>query len=129
MIKVTPDSPHIFTSNILSGSVSIMESFSIEGVRATRFSPGANDWRATSLVVGAPNEEYEGFDLSTDWRELWTASPRGPVAAVDTTTKKLVQVLDAKASGANRVKFTPDGKHVLVSSLSPSLLIDAAGRH
>jgi hypothetical protein len=59
MIKVTPDSTRIFTSNILSGSVSIMESFSIEGVRATRFSPGANDWRVTSLLVGAPSEEYE----------------------------------------------------------------------
>jgi YVTN family beta-propeller protein len=30
----------------------------------------------------------------------------------------VLQVLDAKVLGANRVKFTPDGKYVLVSSLA-----------
>jgi hypothetical protein len=45
--------------------------------------------------------------VSPDWRELWTASPRRNVAVVDTATKKLVQVLDAKVIGANRVKFIP----------------------
>lgn len=118
MIKVTPDGSRIFTSNILSGSVSVLESFTQEGMKATRFSPGANDWRVTSLTVGEPNEEYEGFDVSPDWNELWTASPRGNVAVVDTATKKVLQVLDAKVIGANRVKFTPDGKYVLVSSLA-----------
>ncbi len=118
MIKVTPDGTRIFTSNILSGSVSLLENFTQEGMKATRFAPGANDWRITSLVVGEPNEEYEGFDVSPDWKELWTASPRGNVAVVDTASKKLLQVLDAKVAGANRVKFTPDGKYVLVSSLA-----------
>lgn len=89
MIKVTPDGTRIFTSNILSGSVSLMENFTQEGMKATRFSPGANDWRVTSLVVGEPTEEYEGFDVSPDWKELWTASPRGNVAVEDTASKKL----------------------------------------
>jgi DNA-binding beta-propeller fold protein YncE len=133
MIKVTPDGSRIFTSNILSGSVTVLESITQEGMRATRFSPGANDWRATSLVVGEPNEEYEGFDVSPDWKELWTASPRGNVAVVDTASKKLLQVLDAKVIGANRVKFTPDGKFVLVSSLANQtggnvVVFDAASR-
>jgi len=133
MIKVTPDGTRIFTSNILSGSVSLMENFTQEGMKATRFSPGANDWRVTSLVVGEPTEEYEGFDVSPDWKELWTASPRGNVAVVDTASKKLLQVLDAKVIGANRVKFTPDGKYVLVSSLANQtggniVVFDAATR-
>lgn len=133
MIKVTPDGSRIFTSNILSGSVTVLESFTQQGMRATRFSPGVNDWRATSLVVGEPNEEYEGFDVSPDWKELWTASPRGNVAVVDTASKKLLQVLDAKVIGANRVKFTPDGKFVLVSSLANQtggnvVVFDAASR-
>jgi YVTN family beta-propeller protein len=118
MIKVTPDGTRIFTSNVLSGSVTLMERFTQEGRKATRFSPGATDWRVTSVLVGEPADEYEGFDVSPDWKELWTASPRGNVAVVDTATKKVLQVLDAKVLGANRVKFTPDGKYVLVSSLA-----------
>ena len=133
MIKATPDGSRIFTSNILSGSVTMMESFTQVGMKATRFSPGANDWRVTSLTVGDPNEEYEGFDVSPDWKELWTASPRGNVAVVDTASNKLLQVLDAKVVGANRVKFTPDGRYVLVSSLAGQaggniVVFDAATR-
>ena len=133
MIKVTPDGTRIFTSNVLSGSVTVMESFTQEGMFATRFSPGANDWRVTPVAVGGPGDEYEGFDVSPDWKELWAASPRGNVAVVDTAAKKLVTVLDARVNGANRVKFTPDGRYVLISSLASQAggniaVFDAAAR-
>jgi DNA-binding beta-propeller fold protein YncE len=49
---------------------------------------------------------------------LWTASPRGQLVVVDTVAKKVAATLDARVTGANRVKFTPDGKRVLVSLLS-----------
>ena len=133
MIKTTEDAGRIFTSNILSGSVTIMESFTQEGMRATRFSPGANDWRVTTVSIGDPSEEYEGFDVSPDFKELWAASPRGNVAIVDTVNKKLVATLRANVVGANRVRFTPDGKLVLISSMANNtggnvVVFDAATR-
>jgi DNA-binding beta-propeller fold protein YncE len=49
---------------------------------------------------------------------LWTAAADdGTIAIIDLTSRKLITTLDAKALGANRLKFTPDGKYVLVSSL------------
>lgn len=133
MIVVTKDARRIFTSNILSGSVDIMENVTQEGMRATRFAAGRNDWNVTSVVIGQPGEEYEGFDVSPDYRELWAASPRGNVAIVDTASKKVLHTLEAKVVGANRVKFTPDGRLVLISSLAGNaggniVVFDAASR-
>jgi DNA-binding beta-propeller fold protein YncE len=68
--------------------------------------------------VGEPSDDFEGFDVSPDGREIWTASPRGKIAIVDVQNKKLAAAFDAPVAGANRVKFTPDGKRVLVSLLS-----------
>jgi DNA-binding beta-propeller fold protein YncE len=88
------------------------------------------------VKVGEPTDDFEGFDVSPDGRELWTASPRGRIAIVDLSSKKLAQSLDLPVlMGANRVKFTPDGKRVLVSKLSRStegtghiIVFDAASR-
>ena len=54
----------------------------------------------------------------------------GTISVVDMAEKKPLQTLEANVKGANRLKFTPDGKLVFVSSLSsPDLAIfDAAGR-
>ena len=117
MVVVSPDLKRLFTVNVQSASASVME----RAVgRAGRFAPAADDdWTVTSTKVGDPADDFEGFDVSPDGRELWTASPRGKIAIVDTIGKKLLQALDVPAvSGANRVKFTPDGKHVLISRLS-----------
>jgi YVTN family beta-propeller protein len=49
---------------------------------------------------------------------LWTASADdGTIAVIDLGAKKLSSTIDGKAFGANRLKFTPDGKRVLISSL------------
>lgn len=139
-IKVTPDGTRIFTSNVLSGSVSVMEIVPLvyapqehSALSGTaRWSPGPSDWRVTSVVVGDPAEEYEGFDVSPDWKELWVASPHGNVAIIDTAAKKVLQVLDAKVMGANRVQFTPDGKYVLMTARADAMgnivVFDAATR-
>jgi DNA-binding beta-propeller fold protein YncE len=52
------------------------------------------------------------------------------VSIVDVATKKVTQTLSANVNGANRLKFTPDGKLVFVSTLGgPELtMIDAATR-
>ena len=116
MVVVAPDLRRLFTVNVQSATASIIE----RAVgRAGRFAPAVdNDWTITSVKVGESADDFEGFDVSPDGRELWTASPRGKIAIVDTANKQLVQTLDAGVTGANRVKFTPDGKFVLVSLLS-----------
>jgi YVTN family beta-propeller protein len=116
MVVVAPDLRKLFTVNVQSATASIIERAT---GRAGRFAPAANDdWTVASVKVGESAEDFEGFDVSPDGRELWTASPRGRIAIVDTEKKTLLQSLDAGVTGANRVKFTPDGKHVLVSRLS-----------
>jgi len=44
--------------------------------------------------------------------------------------KKVVQTLDLRANRSNRLKFTPDGKLVLISDLVSNglLIVDAASR-
>jgi YVTN family beta-propeller protein len=116
MVVVAPDLQRLFTVNVQSGSASVIER---AAGRAGRFAPAAdNDWTIASVKVGESADDFEGFDVSPDGRELWTVSPRGKIAIVDVERKTLKQSIDADISGANRVKFTLDGKHVLVSRLS-----------
>ena len=54
----------------------------------------------------------------------------GTISVIDYPAKKVVQTLAANVHGANRLKFTLDGKRVLVSTLgAPDLVVlDAATR-
>jgi YVTN family beta-propeller protein len=86
------------------------------------------DWNETVIPVGKGDE---GFDVSPDGRELWTANAQdGTLSIIDTGSKKVTNTLDAKVLGANRLKFSPDGKLVLISSLRDGDLViyDAASR-
>jgi DNA-binding beta-propeller fold protein YncE len=117
MVVISTDLKRIFTVNVQSATASVIE----RAVgRAGRFAPAANDdWTVASIKVGESADDFEGFDVSPDGRELWTASPRGRIAIVDTVDKRVAQAFDtASVTGANRVAFTPDGKRVLVSRLS-----------
>jgi WD40 repeat protein len=117
MVVASQDMKRLFTVNVQSATASVIE----RAVgRAGRFAPASDDdWTIASIKVGDPADDFEGFDVSPDGRELWTASPRGKIAIVDTVSKKLAQLIDAPGvSGANRLKFTHDGKRVLISRLS-----------
>jgi YVTN family beta-propeller protein len=86
------------------------------------------DWVETVVPVG---RGAEGFDVSPDEKELWAANAQdGTISILDLPGKKVVATLSADVRGANRLKFTPDGKHVLVSTLGGSDLtvLDAATR-
>ena len=125
MIYVAPDVRHIVTSNVLSGTVSLIDK---EMMRASGPSPARVDWNETVVRVGNGSE---GFDVSPDHKEIWVANAQdGTISVIDYPAKKVVQTLDANVHGANRLKFTLDGKHVLVSTLgAPDLVIlDAATR-
>jgi len=90
--------------------------------------PPAMDWNQTVIPVGKGSE---GFDVSPDGHELWTAAAQdGTISVVDIAGKKVAATLDAKVFGANRLKFTLDGKLVLITSLGSGNLVvyDAATR-
>jgi YVTN family beta-propeller protein len=86
------------------------------------------DWNETVVRVGNGSE---GFDVSPDHRELWVANAQdSTISVIDIAANKVVQTIQANVRGANRLKFTPDGKHVLVSTLGgPDLVVfDTATR-
>jgi YVTN family beta-propeller protein len=73
----------------------------------------------------------EGFDVSPDGRELWTANAQdGTLSVIDLASRRVVATLDPKVRSANRLKFTPDGKRVFISLLGGGDLViyDAASR-
>jgi YVTN family beta-propeller protein len=110
MIAVSNAVDHIFTSNVSSGTISIIER------TAAPAGGNATDWNETVVDTGRGTE---GFDISPDGRELWSAAADdGTISIIDLATKKRVQTFEANVKGANRLKFTTDGKLVFVSSLS-----------
>jgi DNA-binding beta-propeller fold protein YncE len=121
MIFVTPDGKKIYTTNVSSGTVSILVDTLIQpGKMAPPGAKPREEWTQTVIPVGRGSE---GFDVSPDGRELWTAaSEDGSIAIIDLETKKLTAKIDAKVTGANRLKFTPDGSKVFISSLQNGAL-------
>ena len=95
---------------------------------AAERSPHSPTGHETVIPVG---RGAEGFDVSPDGTEIWAANAQdGTISILDFTAKKVTQTLNANVQRANRLKFTPDGKLVFVSTLSgPDLIIfDAATR-
>ncbi|WP_263353962.1 beta-propeller fold lactonase family protein [Acidicapsa acidisoli] len=145
MIYVTADQKQIYTTNVASATVSILEKTARPpmapppppkmqhgpgaangGPGGPGLGPGMNgppqmDWTQTVIPVGKGDE---GFDVSPDGRELWTADAQdGTISIVDIPGKKVVATLPAKVFGANRLKFTTDGKLALISSLRDADLV------
>jgi YVTN family beta-propeller protein len=140
MIYVSDDEKQIITTNVSSGTVSIMDLTSVKmpapppapgmGVPAGGSgSPGSRtDWNETVIRVGNGSE---GFDVSPGRKEIWVANAQdGTISVIDLAAEKVIETLAANVHGANRLKFTPDGKRVLVSTLGgPDLVIlDATTR-
>ena len=110
MLVLSRDGNKIFTANIGSDSVSAIERH-----------PGSDQWKATVIRVG---KGPEGIDISPDGKEVWTAHSRdGGISIIDAQTNQVVQTFDIHTKRSNRVKFSPDGKLVLVSDLDAGELI------
>jgi YVTN family beta-propeller protein len=116
MIYVTDDGKNVYTTNVSSGTVSILTDSLIQPPGFAP--PGAKphlDWFQTVIPVGRGSE---GFDVSPDGRQLWTAAADdGTISIIDLASRKVAAKIDAGVVGANRLKFTPDGKRVLITSL------------
>ena len=119
MLTVSKDETKIFTANVNSDTISILD----------RDKNGdASGWIETPISVG---KGPEGFDVSPDGKELWAANSHdGTVSIIDLASRKVVQTLDLHTKRANRVKFSPDGKLVLISDLEAGdlVVLDTAAR-
>jgi len=116
MIYVTDDAKKIYTTNINSGTVSILVDTLIRpGPGAPATARPREDWSQTIVPVSRGSE---GFDVSPKGNELWTASAEdGMISIIDLSAKKLIAKIDAKVFGANRLQFTLDGRMAFIASL------------
>ena len=145
MVIVSSDQKTIFTTNVSSATVSILEQFTparrgggpppgapapgaaARGAGGRGGAPAAADWRVTVVPVGPG---AEGFDLSPDGKELWVANAQGGSVSIINVATKAAETLTVRFRSANRLKFTPDGKYALISDLGGTevIVMDAATR-
>ena len=118
MIIASSDVKRLFTSNLGSASVCIIDQRAAD----------AGQWNVTVVPVG---RGAEGFDLSPDGKELWVANAQdGTVSIIDTTSRQVTLTVNVPFRRANRLKFTPDGRRVLISDLGgPELFVLDAASH
>ena len=109
MIMVRPDLKQIYTANIGSDSITFLDA------------AGVQNWNETVVPVG---KGPEGFDITPDGKQLWAANSRdGSVSVIDVYGKRVVRTFNVKTKRSNRLKFTPDGRLVLVSDLDAGELL------
>jgi len=147
MLYVFPDGKRVVTTNVNAATVTIMEQKEPQpwgpppgmgpgagmppggGPGAGGPPPGpppGPDWQLTVIPVG---RGAEGFDVSPDGKEAWIANAwDGTVSVIDIAAKKVTATLAANVQGANRLKFTPDGKLALITAGSALVVLDAATR-
>ena len=117
MLFPTRDLGKIVTSNVDSDSLCIFER-----------SKDPTGWTETVVQVG---KGPEGGSLSPDEKEFWAANSRdGTVSIVDVANKRVTQTIEVGTKHSNRLKFTTDGRLVLISDLGGGdvVFVDVASR-
>ena len=130
MLYVFPGARRIMTTNVNSGTVTILEKYDLKpggtmpGMPKGALLPPGGDWLLTVIPVGSRDE---GFDVSPDDKEAWVANAGdGTISIIDVAARRVTATLAANVPGANRLKFTPDGRLVLVSAGPYAVILDAA---
>ena len=144
MVIVSQDLKTVITSNVSSGTISIIDQTAPMGgpppMRGPMRGPGPGgrpggppmrppspDWNVTNVPVGHGSE---GFDLTPDGEELWVANAQDQtISVIDVAAKKVVATIPS-TQAANRLKITLDGKYAFVSDMDGNdlLVIDVATR-
>ena len=99
MLAVSPDEERLYTTNLGSGNVTVIDL--------------AEETVVTHIPTGAGTE---GIALTPDGAELWISNREADtVSIIDTATNEVVDTLDV-AGFPIRVYMTPDGARAIVSS-------------
>lgn len=111
MLVVSASGPKVYAASIGSSTVSVLDL--------------ANAPRQIGLKQIPVGKGPEGIDLSPDGGELWVASrvPDGGISIIDPKTDEVKQTVATTTKFANRLKFTPDGKRVLVSDVTANEVV------
>ncbi|MBZ5727129.1 MAG: YncE family protein [Acidobacteriia bacterium] len=105
MVLFNSATNQIYTANIGSDSITIIDS-------------------ALNETVVPVGKGPEGFDLSPDGKEIWAAHSRdGGVSIIDIASKRVTHTFNVQTKRSNRLKFTPDGRLVLISDLDAGDLV------
>jgi YVTN family beta-propeller protein len=137
MIYVFPGAKRILTTNVSSATVTILDHTDGPAGMPAGPLPGAparpggplpgspgGDWNETVIPVGRGSE---GFDVTPDHKQAWVANAGdGTISVIDIDAKKVTAILTANARGANRLKFTPDGRLALISAGPELVIFDVA---
>jgi YVTN family beta-propeller protein len=144
MVTVSKDLKTVFTSNVSSATISIIDQSAPQGGPPPMRGPGrgpapggrpggppmrppAPDWNVTNVPVGHGSE---GFDLTPDGKQLWVANAQDQtISILDVESKKIVATISS-TQAANRLKITLDGKYAFVSDMGGNdlLVVDVATR-
>jgi DNA-binding beta-propeller fold protein YncE len=123
MVVADETQDRIFTSNVNSGTISIIEKVVLPAPgpppgAATPPQPQGPQRKDSQITNVASGRGCEGFDVGINGTELWAANAQdNTVTVIDVATKKPRLTFPISVEHANRLKFTPDGKRVLVSGL------------
>jgi len=138
MVVADETQSRIFTSNVNSGTISIIEQVVLPApgpppgttAGAAQAPQPQGPQRKDSQITNVPSGRgCEGFDVGINGTEIWAANAQdNTVTVIDVATKKPRLTFPISVDHANRLKFTPDGKHVLVSGLGagPQSMADVA---
>jgi YVTN family beta-propeller protein len=99
LIRVKPGGQTIFVSNAHSASVGIIENREMppDPRHPAERGPAQLDWFVTTIATSLGTE---GFDVSPDWKEFWTAAASdGKLWNIDTAQRKVAASVNAKLSG------------------------------
>jgi len=131
MVIVSKDLKTVFTSDDGSATVSFIDQpaapIAAGGGAGGGRGGAPSFWNIDTVTVGPRSE---GFALAPDGKELWLANaPQGTISIIDVKTRKILENIPSNKA-VNRIKFTPDGKYVLVPDMQGQelLVIEAASR-
>ncbi len=107
MLLVTPDEQRIFTASSNGSVISIIDRVTNErGRKNFRFTNFPGDTR------------MEGMALSPDGTEFWALHMHAKeISIINVPEMKLVSTISFEGGLNNRIKFTKDGKYVLMNEL------------
>ena len=118
LVWVSRDGAAVFASNAGSGTAvlyrrTVVKPDVVPGAPPPPVSYTHFAWQPTYIPTG---EGAEGFAVSPDEHEAWVGDAAGRLTVIDLANPEHHTTLPADIPGANRLRFTPDGRFVLVTT-------------